>query len=133
VIFCFCTLWFLFLASLSSHLRNSFVFFDLSIICLIYCLTEKFFFNSLIFYKILPSQSLILLFYFLHSQNGDYFSTPNRSISYYFSVCSAFFSWHCVLTCETLKIYNLNIHMCKPSCKRKNESGMISTSDENQD
>jgi len=35
--------------------------------------------------------------------------------------------------CETLKIYNLNMQKCKPSCKRKTESGMISMSDENQD
>jgi len=35
--------------------------------------------------------------------------------------------------CETLKIYNLNIRMCKLSYKCKTESGMISMSDENQD
>jgi hypothetical protein len=35
--------------------------------------------------------------------------------------------------CETLKIYNLNMQMRKPSCKRKTESGNISMSDGNQD
>jgi hypothetical protein len=35
--------------------------------------------------------------------------------------------------CETLKIYNLNIQMCKLSYNYKIESGMISMSDENQD
>jgi hypothetical protein len=35
--------------------------------------------------------------------------------------------------CETLEIYNLNMQMCKPSCKHKTESGMISMSDGNQD
>jgi len=35
--------------------------------------------------------------------------------------------------CETLEIYNLNMQMRKPSCKRKTESGNISMSDGNQD
>jgi hypothetical protein len=35
--------------------------------------------------------------------------------------------------CETLEIYNLNMQMCKPSCKRKTESGNISMRDGNQD
>ena len=35
--------------------------------------------------------------------------------------------------CETLKIYNLNMQMCKLSYKYKTESGMISMSDGNQD
>jgi hypothetical protein len=35
--------------------------------------------------------------------------------------------------CETLEIYNLNMQICKPSCKRKTKSGMISMSDGNQD
>jgi len=38
-----------------------------------------------------------------------------------------------VTFCETLKIYNLNMQMCKPSCKRNTESDMISMSDGNQD
>ena len=35
--------------------------------------------------------------------------------------------------CETLEIYNLNMQMRKPSCKRKTESSNISMSDGNQD
>jgi len=35
--------------------------------------------------------------------------------------------------CETVEIYNLNMRMCKLSCKHKIESDMISMSDENQD
>jgi hypothetical protein len=45
--------------------------------------------------------------------------------------------WHIrqidVQNCETLEIYNLNMQMCKPSCKLKIESGMISMSYGNKD
>ena len=67
-----------------SLFKQSFILVDLSIICLIYCQKWKFFFKSSTFYKILPSQSLILFFSTTCTpKNNDYFSTSDCSIFYY--------------------------------------------------
>jgi len=62
-------------------------------------------------------------------------------LSFYNDICCSMYDINIVVEmmmmfvglCETLEIYNLNMQMCKPSCKHKTESGMISMSDGNQD
>jgi len=56
----------------------------------------KFFFKSSTFYKILPSQSLILFFSTSCTlKNDDYFSTSDCSISYYL------FAFYCFYCCDS--------------------------------